>query len=68
MIKVEQELMKSIHALQREPNFYKLTTFLEEEYAFSLKGLMTASKDKIQPLQGRTLLLTELLDLFKHNR
>ncbi len=66
MMRLNQEQLKSIHALQREPSFYKLTQLIEEEFEIAIKGLMTASTTKVQPLQGRAKLLEELLSIFKH--
>ena len=68
MIRIKEELVKSIFSLQREPNFHRLTQLLEEEYETCITGLIAASKDKMQPLQGRAQVLSELIALFKHNQ
>lgn len=67
MIRIEEEIIKSIHSLQNGPNFNRITRLLEEDYDNTIVGLLSASKEKMQPLQGRATVLAELIALFKHN-
>lgn len=68
MISIDKDILKSIHALQREPNFIKVTQLLEDHLKNCIVGLMSASPNKVQPLQGRTKMVDELVTLFKHNQ
>lgn len=68
MTNINQEIAQAVHSLQSDHRFIKLTNFIEEQYEFNLKGLLMASSDKLQPLQGRTAALSEILSLFKYQK
>ena len=65
MIHVNEDILKSVHSLQRNHSFLLLTKFIEQEYENNITGLLTASRDKLQPLQGRAAVLKELLSILK---
>lgn len=65
MIRLTQEQMKAFSSLKGNQSFYKFTQLLEAEKELGITGLMTATPDKMQVLQGRVKLLDELLNLIQ---
>lgn len=65
MMKFNEKERRAADSLKSHPSFPTIYAALETELAISTTGLYAAKDEQIGKLQGRCLLLKELLNLLK---
>ena len=62
---INKELKEAISRLNGNHNFDKIIKFLEDEYEVVVSGLIKADNRNVNQLQGKAILLKELIKNFK---
>ena len=67
MMKVDEQTKKAILSCRTTASYQKIKQLLDDELGFCVKGLMTASPETVQRLQGKATFLKEFIQLLESN-
>ena len=61
-----EDIIKAFDSLRRAGGYNAVLTHLKESYESTVEGLISASSDKVQMLQGNAQTLKEIITLLEH--